>query len=131
MTSCGVTSVHVQWPDKRGDVLNGLDLLAAERVLDDRGQDPRWPNLTNAIHWVVDDTWWDHSDPSESVGTILVDLAEAQAVAAVVALVVDVSQRHAAEATDAAWYSDVAWAQVRQAASDAAAMLQRNDAQGL
>lgn len=27
----------------------------------------RWPDLTNAIHWLIDDTWWDHQPAAEAL----------------------------------------------------------------
>lgn len=61
--------VTLEWPDRREDVLAGLECLAAEPPrLSGSDADPRWPDVTNAIHWLVDDTWWDTTDPSESIG---------------------------------------------------------------
>jgi hypothetical protein len=73
--------MSVEWPDQRGDVVNGLDIMVAEPVLDVEDEDRRCPDLTDAVNWVVDETFWDSSDPAESKGTILVDQEEAQALA--------------------------------------------------
>ncbi len=36
--------MDVEWPDRRADVLNGLDLLASEPpTLTAEGHDPLWP----------------------------------------------------------------------------------------
>lgn len=118
----------MQWPDRRADVLNGLDALAAEPNLDCEGQDQRWPDLSNAVHWVVDDTFWDQADAAQSIGTLLVDVEEAEAVGAVVALVLDVSARVGSTATDADWCSDSAWPRLQRAARDAATLLRTNSA---
>ena len=67
------------------------------------------------------------TDPADSVGTLLVDRPEVEAVETVVALVVDVSGRVGAEASDDAWCSDAAWPAVRAAASRAADLLRRHD----
>lgn len=91
---CGSASmcpVNIEWPDRREDVLKALDVLASiPPALGASGSDPRWPDMTNAVHWLVDDTGWDHGDSVEqSIGTILRDKREAvvvqRAVAAVMA----------------------------------------------
>lgn len=73
-------AVDVEWPDQRGDVLAALELLASEPpLLEGDEPDPRWPDLTNAIHWPVDDTVSDIHDPIRSIGTTLRDEREAAA----------------------------------------------------
>jgi hypothetical protein len=117
----------VEWPDRRADVLAGLETLAAEPPgLREDGSDPRIPGLTNAVHWVVDDTGWDNRAPAEFIGTVLVDEAEASAVARVVREIVTVSERQAPEGSDHAWFTDEAWPRVREAAAEAAALMRRN-----
>lgn len=118
--------MSVEWPDQRRDVVNGLDIMAADRVLDAEGEDRRWPDLTDAVHWVVDDTFWDSRDRAESIGTILVDREEAQAVADVAETVVIISNRAGAEAADATWCADPAWPHLQKAARKAAALLRSN-----
>lgn len=47
------------------------------------------PSLTDAVHWLIDDTWLDTKSSAEQVGRLFVDTAEAAAVdAAVSALLV-------------------------------------------
>ncbi|WP_116505430.1 hypothetical protein [Micromonospora sp. B006] len=45
----------VAWPDRRADITNALSVLATLR--------PHgialWPGLTEAVHWLIDDTSWD------------------------------------------------------------------------
>lgn len=105
------------------DVLTALDTLAAEPPDLVNGQDPRWPSLSDAVHWLVDDTWWDHHDPVESVGTLLRSEQEARAVRRVVKAIVAVSERQGPTAPDGEWFGDEAWASVRSAAQEAAAVL--------
>lgn len=117
----------VEWPDRRGDVLTGLDVFASPLpTLTADGRDPRWPDLTNAVRWVVDDTDWDHRSAMESIGTLLVNEAEAVAVGQVVALVLEIGERQGAVSGDAAWFRDPDWPTLRQAASLAAAVLRSN-----
>ena len=114
----------VEWPDRRQDVLAALDVLAAEPpTLDEHGNDPRWPDLTNAVHWLVDDTFWDMTSPAESIGTMLRDAREVVPIQRVVDAVVTVSERQGPTSGDAAWFADEAWNEVRSAASEAAAAM--------
>jgi len=113
--------MDVDWPDRRLDVLAALDCLAAASPeLGSSGMDQRWPDLTNAVHWLIDDTWWDHTDPSGDVGTILASEAEADAVRSVVAVLLQVAERQGADGSDSAWFRDHAWSTVRQFSSSAA-----------
>ena len=57
------------------------------------------------VHWLVDDTAWDVHDLAESIGAILRNDAEADAVRAVVAAVVAVSDRQGVTAPDASWFA--------------------------
>lgn len=115
----------IAFPDRRQDLLNALGLLAADvPELDGDGWDTtRWPDLTAAVHWLVDDTAWDVHDPVESIGTVLHNDVEADAVRAVVTAVVAVSDRQGATAPDASWYGDQTWPEVRRLATQALASL--------
>ncbi|HET7489286.1 MAG TPA: hypothetical protein VFJ85_15245 [Acidimicrobiales bacterium] len=116
--------VDVAWPDRREDVAIALDVLAGEPPsLLRNGRDPRKPDVTDAVHWLVDDTGWDSRSPAESVGLILRDDAEAGAIAKVVAAIVEVSRRQGATAPDAAWFADEAWPRVRASAAHAVTLL--------
>ena len=118
----------VEWPDRRHDVLNGLDTLAATPpLLDSRGSAIRWPDLTNAVHWVADDTGWDRKDPKQSIGTLLVSVEEAEAVASVVREIVSVAERQGPEAPDRMWFDDESWPRVQSAARHAADLMRRSD----
>jgi hypothetical protein len=116
--------MEIAWPDRRSDVLNALDVLASEPPpLTCDGSDPRWPDLNNSVHWLVDDTSWDHNDPRDSIGTLLRDDNEADAVEQVVQAIVTVSERQGPTASDAQWFGDKDWPQVRRLAAQAAATL--------
>ena len=78
----------------REDVLAALECLAAEPPrLSGTDVDPRRPDVTNAFQWLIDDTWWDAKQPSESIGRILYDEREASAVGRVVEAVLAVAGR--------------------------------------
>lgn len=112
--------MDVAWHGQREDVLSAFRTLAAEPpVLDGEGRDTRWPDLTNAVHWLVDDTPWDLVDPATSIETILHNSREADVVREVVAAVVAVSDRQGATASDAAWFGDSGWCIVRRLAANA------------
>lgn len=116
----------VQWPDMRENVIAGLEVLAAPvPALSADGVDQRWPDLTNAVHWVVDDTWWDQHDATESIGTLLEDSDEAAAISAVVAAVVGVADRRAT-ASDNEWFSDSEWPTVQELAAFALNLMRRH-----
>ncbi|UMP03554.1 SCO4402 family protein [Amycolatopsis sp. EV170708-02-1] len=118
--------MDVAWPERREDVLAALRVLAAEPpVLDGAGRDTRWPDLTNAVHWLVDDTPWDLVDPVKSIGTILRDSREGDAIREVVAAVVTVSERQGPMSSDAAWFGDRGWSDVRRLATEALTCLTR------
>ncbi|XVU21315.1 hypothetical protein ACQPZJ_29080 [Actinoplanes sp. CA-054009] len=65
----------VVWPDRRADVITALCVLAVLRA--DGAE--AWPGLTEAVHWLVDDTFWDQHDPRSDIGTILLGTEEAAA----------------------------------------------------
>ena len=87
----------VEWPDRRKDVLNALDILASPNP------SAEWPTLTEAVHWLVDDTFWDMRDPGEDVGALLIDEHEAAAVRSVVSAVAAASKRQGPTAPEQAW----------------------------
>ncbi|MFD9738985.1 hypothetical protein [Umezawaea sp. NPDC059074] len=112
--------MDVGWPGRREDVLSALRTLAAEPpVLDGGDRGTRWSDLINAVHGLVDDTAWDLVDPAASIGTILRNSQEADVVREVVAAVVAVSDRQGTTTSDAAWFGDSDWCEVRLLAADA------------
>jgi hypothetical protein len=63
------------------------DVIAALEVLTDRRTHDRWlhgeqtwPDLRNAIHWLIDDTWWDQHPALDDVGPVLRSTDEALAI---------------------------------------------------
>ena len=115
--------MSVEWT-QRGDVKEALILLSSGVPdLTPEGWDPRWPNLTEAIHWLIDDTGWERRDPSEDVPRVLHTEEEASALAVLVRSVMKVHDRHGPTAPDAAWYGDSEWTRVQQLAATALALL--------
>jgi hypothetical protein len=66
----------VEWVDRRQDIIKALRVLAAA----DAAAPARHPSLTDAVHWLIDDTWWDKHDPARDIGLLLTDADEAQAI---------------------------------------------------
>lgn len=105
----------VEWQDRRQDVLNALDILSTmPGVLQDGSA--RWPTMTDAVHWLVDDTFWDIRDPAEDIGALLVDEHEADAIRGVVGAVASVAERQGPTAPDQAWFDDPGWPALRKLA---------------
>lgn len=105
-------------------MIAALEVLASDPPLLAAGEDdPRWPDLTNAVHWLVDDTWWDHRDPIGSVGLILENELEAGRARDLVELVVSVADRQGPSSPDAAWFGDALWSDVRKAAAAMLALM--------
>lgn len=107
----------VERPDRREDVLKALDILASPNP------SAEWPTLTEAVQWLVDDTFWDVREPTEDIGALLVDEHEAAAVRSVVSAVVAVSERRGPTAHDQVWCDDSSWPVVRKLATRAAVAL--------
>ncbi|WP_199725726.1 hypothetical protein [Nocardiopsis sp. Huas11] len=115
--------MEITWPERRQDVLNALDVLAAEvhRAESDRNQTT--PTLTDAVHWLIDDTFWDVRDPAEDIGALLLDEHEANAIRSVVASVEVIARRQGTTASDALWFDDPEWPLVTSRAARAASEL--------
>ena len=72
---------EILWPDRREDLVNAL------RVLSDVDHQASWstadaapPSLTDAVHWLVDDTGLDVGAASDLIPEMLRDQSEATAV---------------------------------------------------
>lgn len=116
--------MDVAYPSRRQEILDALDVLAAQPPeLADAEHDRRWPGVTEAVHWLVDDTAWDLDGPARSIGYILRDEKEAELISVVVQAIVRISDRQGPTAPDAAWFGDPDWINVRAAAGAAAAWL--------
>jgi hypothetical protein len=101
---------------------SGLDTLAGEPT---DGWGTEGTLLETAVHAVVDDTGWElpDSDPAGSIGTILVDEREADAVRPLASAICRVSERQGPTAPDADWFGDEEWPLVRRLAAEAASTL--------
>lgn len=118
----------VEWPDRRQDVLNALDILSKAGASADEAD--MWPTTTDAVHWLVDDTFWDVRDPAEDIGALLANDEEAAAIRGVVACVVAVSEGQGPTASDQAWFEDPQWPNVRDSATRAAKTMRSSRTEG-
>jgi hypothetical protein len=115
--------VSAEWT-QRGDVREALILLSSGvPELTSEGRDGRWPSLTEAIHWLIDDTGWDLRDPNDDIPRILRTREEAAAVEALVRSIMNVHDRHGPTAPDAAWYGDPEWSCVQELAATTLTLL--------
>lgn len=89
-----------------------------------------WPTTTDAVHWLVDDTFWDVRDPAEDIGALLANDEEAAAIRGVVACVVAVSEGQGPTASDQAWFEDPQWPNVRDSATRAAKTMRSSRTEG-
>lgn len=71
--------IELKSPGTRADIVVALDLLVTLTP----ETTERWPGLTEAVHWLVDDIFWDERDVAESIGWTLRDEQEVAAIGAV------------------------------------------------
>ena len=109
-------------PGRRGDLIVALDVLATlspARV-------EQWPGLTEAVHWLVDDTAWDEYDVAGSIGWSLRDEQEVVVIRAVLAPLLVVLDDLGPTEPDSAYLVHPRWPDVRTAAGSAHRMLTRS-----
>ncbi|MFI7419551.1 hypothetical protein [Nonomuraea sp. NPDC049684] len=110
----------VQWPERRKDVLESL------RALSDREyQDRHWrsgkgsPDLTAAVHWLIDDTFIDQHAARALIPHLLIDHREAELVQAVVDALLQVLDHLGPTAPDNAYLDHPGWINVLNSAGAA------------
>ncbi|GAB7045541.1 SCO4402 family protein [Catenuloplanes indicus] len=102
-------------PGRRADIIDALSVLAKLRP----HETGRWPGLTEAVHWIIDDTLWDQYHPRHDIGTILVSAAEAAAVSATLDHLMVVLDELGPMAADDDYLAHPRWHEVAHAAADA------------
>jgi hypothetical protein len=116
----------IEWPGRRADIAAALSVLA-----DPNSAVPdRYPSLTDAVHWLIDDTGWDYRSPRTDIGEILVNDAEADAVAAVLEPLLGLLDEFGPLVDDAVLVQDPRWTGVLEAARHAIDRLDEPDAPG-
>ena len=102
-------------PGLRADLVVALDVLM---TLTPQTVE-RWPGLTEAVHWLVDDTWWDQRDVAESIGWMLRDEQEVAVIRAVLDPLLTVLGDLGPIEPDPAYLLHRRWPDVRAAAANA------------
>ncbi|MEV4399577.1 hypothetical protein [Nonomuraea sp. NPDC049607] len=110
----------VQWPERRKDVLESL------RALSDRDyQDQHWrsgkgrPDLTAAVHWLIDDTFIDQHGARALIPHLFFDQREADLVQTVVGALLHVLDDLGPTAPDNAYLDHPEWTNVQNSAGAA------------
>ncbi|WP_143591748.1 SCO4402 family protein [Thermoactinospora rubra] len=99
------------------------EVLDALRVLGDRGYQERhwrngggWPDLTNAVHWLIDDPFLDHRPARFWIPDVFWDEREADAVQAAADALLLVLDDLGPHEPDSAYLDHPSWPQVVRAA---------------
>ncbi|MCG5449407.1 MULTISPECIES: SCO4402 family protein [Micromonospora] len=104
----------IAWPDRRADIINALSILAALRP-----HEPiPWPGLTEAVHWLIDDTFWDQRHPRDDIGTILASTSEANAIRATLEPLTAILDELGPTAPDDDYFTHPRWHEVTNAATN-------------
>lgn len=122
---------EVEWPGRRGDIVDALAYFAT--VTPDRLDD--WPDLTHAVHSLVDDTFWDlyyeegneTCHPANSIGQILRDHDEVDAIAATLDPLLTVLRDLGPVQPDPEYLAHPRWPDVATAAKAAHEVMRRGD----
>ncbi len=124
--------MSLRYPDMRRELLLALDLLAESRPADPSyGQSGPGGSLFSDIFELILDDLDFARDPEGGVGYFVIDLAEAQAVAALVPLLRAVFEEAGADARDEEYQSTPSWPRLVSAAQHArAVMKERSSADG-
>ncbi|MGW9193042.1 SCO4402 family protein [Micromonospora chersina] len=105
----------IAWPDRRADIITALAVLATLRP---HAPTP-WPGLTEAVHWLIDDTFWDQHSPARDIGTILGSVKEADAITATLEPLSAILHELGPTAADDDYLTHPRWHEVTRAAADA------------
>lgn len=111
--------IELKSPGTRADIVVALDLLVTLTP----ETTERWPGLTEAVHWLVDDTFWDERDVAESIGWTLRDGQEVAAIRAVLVPLLAVLDELGPLAPDPDYLRHRRWPDVRIAAGNAHRLL--------
>jgi hypothetical protein len=117
---------ELKLPEMRQNFIGGLEVFTEEPP-HPRGQ---LPGSTKAVHWFIDDTFWDVYPTSDDIGMTLWNEAEAEAeavsivVSGILAILEDVG---GASSKDSKYFKHRQAPAVRAAARDALDLLLTND----
>lgn len=113
----------ISWPGRRGDIVAALERLAtiSPSSLNE------WPDLKNAIHCLVDDTFWDEHPPSQEIGLLLHNETEAKAIDRVLRPLLTILDALGPVGSHIDYLNHDAWPEVSVAARSAADLLAAAD----
>ncbi|WP_425571052.1 SCO4402 family protein [Planotetraspora kaengkrachanensis] len=115
---------RVQWPERREDVLNALQVLGDRDYQEQHWRSGHgWPDLTNAVHWLIDDTFIDQTGARALIPQLFRDEREADLVQIVVDALLRVLDDLGPTAPDDAYLDHPAWISVLHSAHTALQVL--------
>ncbi|WP_420540754.1 SCO4402 family protein [Nonomuraea roseoviolacea] len=108
---------QVQWPQRREDVLEALRALGDHEYQTHQWRSGQgWPDLTAAVHWLVDDTFMDETGARAMIPYLFCDEEEADLVQIVVDALVHVLDDLGPTAPDSAYLDHPGWIDVLDSA---------------
>ncbi|MFI7699075.1 hypothetical protein [Nonomuraea sp. NPDC049480] len=115
---------RVQWPERRQDVLEALRALGDRDYQDQHWRSgKRWPDLTAAVHWLIDDTFIDQHGARTLIPHLFLDQREADLMQTVVDALFRVLDDLGPVAPDNAYLDHPGWINVLHTAEAAHAAL--------
>lgn len=119
-----MTVPEVEWPDWRSDVIEALRALADEELhVVWRNREPSTPSLTDAVHWLIDDSWFDTKSATSMVGRLFADEREAAGVDAAVSTLLVILDEVGPVQPDRAYLDHPNWQDVVSTSRAALAIL--------
>ncbi|MGN9837475.1 SCO4402 family protein [Nonomuraea sp. H19] len=111
---------RVQWPERRKDVLEALRALGDRAYQDQHWRFGKgWPDLTAAVHWLIDDTFIDQHGARALIPHLFLDQREADLVQTVVDALLRVLDDLGPAAPDNAYLDHPGWINVLYSAEAA------------
>ncbi|MGW2145202.1 SCO4402 family protein [Nonomuraea bangladeshensis] len=110
----------MQWPERRKDVLEALRTLSARDYQDQHWRSGKgWPDLTAAVHWLIDDTFIDQHGARALIPHLFLGQREADLVQMVVDALLRVLDDLGPTALDNAYLDHPEWINVLNSAGAA------------
>ncbi|NUW31587.1 hypothetical protein HTZ77_09130 [Nonomuraea sp. SMC257] len=111
---------QVRWPERREDVLEALRALGDRDHQDLHWRSGKgWPDLTAAVHWLIDDTFIDQHGARALIPHLFLDQREADLVQTVVDALLHVLDDLGPTAPDKAYLDHPEWINALDAAGAA------------
>ncbi|MGW0807211.1 SCO4402 family protein [Nonomuraea sp. NPDC002799] len=115
---------RVRWPEQREDAIEALRALGDRDYQDQHWRSGKgWPDLTAAVHWLIDDTFIDQRGAQALIPHLFLDQREAGLVQLVVDALLRVLDDLGPAAPDIAYLDHPGWIDVLGTAAAAHAAL--------